>query len=73
MNPVTVQWGGSVVSNERRHTSVIEDVPFGFMRSMLMAFVEDLVTEGRDGDMREYYLIFLNGLVSLVQEVKNSE
>jgi hypothetical protein len=43
------------------------------MRSMLMAFVEDPVTEGRDGDMREYYLIFLNGLVSLVQEVKNSE
>jgi hypothetical protein len=74
VNPVTVQWGGSVVSNERRHASVIEDVPFGFMRSMLMAFVEDPVTEGRDGEMmRECYLIFLNGLVSLVQEVKNSE
>jgi len=64
---VTVQWSGSAVSNERRHTSVIEDVPFGFMRSMLVAFVEDPETKGRDGDvMREYYLIFLNGLVSLV-------
>jgi hypothetical protein len=48
---VTVQCGGNVVSSERRHASVIEDVPFGFMRRMLMAFVENPVTEGRDGGM----------------------
>ncbi len=47
VNPVTVQWGGSVVSRERRHASVIEDVPLGLTRRMLMACFEDPVTEGR--------------------------
>jgi len=53
VTPVTVQWGGSVVSNERRHASVIEDVPLGFTRRMWMAFVEDPVTERREDMMRE--------------------
>ena len=50
VNPVTVQWGSSVVSNERRRAFVIENVPLGFMRRMLMAFVEDPVTEGKDDE-----------------------
>jgi len=48
VNPVIVQCGGKVASNERKHASVIEEVPFGLMRSMLMDLVDDPVTEGRD-------------------------
>ena len=58
VNPVMAHLGGSVVSSERRQASVMEDVPFGFMRRMLMAFVEEPVTEGRDEDMmREDFLM----------------
>lgn len=46
MNPVTVQYGGKVNSSERRHASVMEEVPFGLMRSILMALVELPVTDG---------------------------
>lgn len=47
MKPVTVQWGGRVGSRERRQASVIEEVPLGFMRRMLMGRVEEPVTERR--------------------------
>lgn len=47
VKPVTVQCGGRVASRERRHASVMEEVPLGFMRRMLMGLVEVPVTEGR--------------------------
>ena len=43
---MTVQYGGKVNSSERRHASVMEEVPFGLMRSILMALVELPVTDG---------------------------
>ena len=43
-----MQCGGKVASNERKHASVIEEVPFGLMRRMLMDLVDDPVTDGRD-------------------------
>jgi hypothetical protein len=43
---VTVQCGGSVDSNDRRHASVIKEVPLGFIRRILIALVEDPVTDG---------------------------
>ena len=48
MKPVTVQYGGRVVSRDRRQASVIEEVPLGFIRRMLMALVEDPVTLGSE-------------------------
>jgi hypothetical protein len=50
VKPVTVQYGGKVGSRERRHASVIEDVPFGFMRRIFMVLVEDPVTDGRESE-----------------------
>jgi hypothetical protein len=50
VKPVTVQYGGSVVSNDRKHASVIEEVPLGFMRSMLIVLVEEPVTDGSSDD-----------------------
>lgn len=35
-------------SRDRRHASVIDDVPLGFMRRMLMVLVDFPVTDGRD-------------------------
>jgi hypothetical protein len=48
VKPVTVQYGGRVGCNERRQASVIEEVPLGLMRRILMALVDDPVTTGRD-------------------------
>ena len=47
VKPATVQCGGSVGSRDRRQASVIEDVPFGLMRSIDIALVEEPVMEGR--------------------------
>ena len=47
---MTVQWGGKVGSRERRQASVIDDVPFGFIRRMLMERVDEPVTDMRAGD-----------------------
>lgn len=43
---MTVQCGGRVCSNDRRQASVIDEVPLGFMRRMLMALVDEPVIEG---------------------------
>jgi hypothetical protein len=50
VKPVTVQCGGRVDSNDLRHASVIDDVPFGFIRRILMLLVEDPVTDGRESE-----------------------
>jgi hypothetical protein len=42
-----VQCGGSVVSKERRHASVIEEVPLGLMRRIWMRLVDFPVTDAR--------------------------
>lgn len=46
MKPVTVQYGGRVCSNDRRQASVMDEVPLGLMRRILMTLVEEPVTEG---------------------------
>lgn len=46
MNPVTVQYGGMVVSSERRQASVMALVPFGFMRRIFMTLIDVPVMEG---------------------------
>lgn len=46
VKPVTVQYGGNVSSKERRQAFVIDEVPFGFMSSMLMARVDFPVMDG---------------------------
>lgn len=37
-----------MVSSDRKHASVMEDVPLGFMRRMLMTLVEVPVTDGSE-------------------------
>jgi hypothetical protein len=39
-----------VVSRDRKQASVIEEVPLGFMRSILIDLVEDPVTEERGSE-----------------------
>lgn len=46
MKPVTVQYGGRVGANDRRQASVMDEVPLGLIRRILMGFVEVPVTEG---------------------------
>lgn len=46
MKPVTVQCGGRVCSSDRRQASVMDEVPLGLMRRILMALVDEPVTEG---------------------------
>jgi hypothetical protein len=46
VKPVTVQCGGNVASNDRKHASVIDEVPLGLIRRMLIDLVEEPVTEG---------------------------
>jgi len=46
---VTVQYGGRVVSKDLKQASVIEEVPFGLMRRMLIVLVDEPVTEEREG------------------------
>jgi len=54
VKPVTVQYGGRVGSKERRQPSVIEDVPLGFMRRILMILVEEPVIHGSEIDSDIY-------------------
>lgn len=50
VKPVTVQCGGSVSWRERRQASVMDEVPFGFMRRILIVLVEVPVTDGSEID-----------------------
>jgi hypothetical protein len=50
VKPVTVQWGGRVDSRDRRQASVMDEVPLGFMRRILMVLFDDPVTDGRGKD-----------------------
>lgn len=52
MSPVTVQCGGRVVSRERRHASVMEDVPLGLINKILIVLVDVPVTEGNSAIFR---------------------
>ena len=45
MKPVTVQCGGRVGWRDRRQASVMDEVPLGLMRRMLIFLVDDPVTE----------------------------
>jgi hypothetical protein len=49
VKPVTVQCGGRVAERERRQASVMEEVPLGFMRRILISLVDVPVTEGSGG------------------------
>lgn len=49
VKPVTVQYGGRVDSRERRHASVMEEVPLGLIKRMLIVLAELPVTEGSSG------------------------
>lgn len=53
VKPVTVQFGGSVCSRERRQAAVMEGVLFGFMRRMLICLVEVPVMDGSGEAMLE--------------------
>jgi hypothetical protein len=61
VKPVTVQYGGNVVSKDRRQASVIEDVPLGFIRRMLIDLVEDPVTEGSRSPITIQYRNYSGG------------
>lgn len=54
MKPVTVQCGGRVSWRDLRQASVMEDVPLGLMRRMLIVLVDDPVTDGSEIDSANF-------------------
>ena len=49
---MTVQNGGRVVSSDRRHASVIEEVPLGLINRIFIFLVEFPVTDGSSDMVR---------------------